>query len=73
MTYQTILYETKGPIGILTLNRPERLNAINQEMVGEVFDLFDRIEADENVRAIVVTGAGRAFSSRDACHPPSGA
>jgi enoyl-CoA hydratase len=63
MTYQTILYETKGPIGILTLNRPDRLNAIDQEMVGEVFDLFDRIEADENVRAVVVTGAGRAFSA----------
>jgi enoyl-CoA hydratase len=61
--YETILFEQKGPVGILTLNRPDRLNAINQEMVGEVFDLLDRLERDDSVRVIVLTGAGRAFSA----------
>jgi len=61
--YETILFETRGPIGILTLNRPERLNALNQEMITEIFDLFDRIEKDDAIRALIVTGAGRAFSA----------
>jgi enoyl-CoA hydratase/carnithine racemase len=63
MTYETILFENRGPVGLLTLNRPDRLNAISQQMIDEVNDLFDRVEADENVRALVVTGAGRAFSA----------
>ena len=74
--YETILFETKGPVGILTLNRPERLNALNQDMITEVFDLFDAIEKDDSVRALVVTGAGRAFSAgfdlKDAFNKPWG-
>jgi len=63
MSYDTILFETRGPVGLLTLNRPDRLNAISQHMISEVHDLLDKIEKDENIRALVVTGAGRAFSA----------
>lgn len=63
MAFETILFEMRGPVGILTFNRPERLNAINRRLMEECQALFDRIEGDESVRALVVTGAGRAFSS----------
>jgi enoyl-CoA hydratase/carnithine racemase len=63
MSYETIQFEMRGPIGLLTFNRPDRLNAISQRMIDEVNELLDRIETDENVRALVVTGAGRAFSA----------
>jgi enoyl-CoA hydratase len=63
MAYDTILFEMRGPVGLLTLNRPDKLNAINGKMVEEVGALFDRVEKDPEVRALVVTGAGRAFSA----------
>ena len=61
MSYNTILYEVNDGVLTLTLNRPERLNAYNREMQGEMIDAFDRADADDDVRAIIVTGAGRAF------------
>ena len=61
MSYNTILYDVDDGILTLTLNRPERLNAFNREMQGEMIDAFDRADADDDVRAIIVTGAGRAF------------
>lgn len=63
MNWQTILYETHGPVGVLTLNRPERLNALNATMLGEIQAVCDAVEADAAVRVLVVTGAGSAFSS----------
>jgi enoyl-CoA hydratase len=63
MAYDTILFEMRGPVGLLTLNRPDKLNAINGKMVEEVGALFDRVEKDPEVRTLVVTGAGRAFSA----------
>ena len=45
----------------ITLNRPEKLNAFTDRMAGELIDAFDRADADDAVRVIVVTGAGRAF------------
>lgn len=63
MTYQTILFETRGPIGLLTFNRPERLNAFSKTMVEEVNRQLDLVERDENIRVLVVAGAGRAFSA----------
>ncbi|WP_119459942.1 enoyl-CoA hydratase-related protein [Rhodospirillaceae bacterium SYSU D60014] len=63
MTYETITYELRGAIGLLTLNRPERLNAISQQMIDELNDLLDAVEKDEAVRVLVVAGAGRAFCS----------
>lgn len=61
--YETILVEKKKKIGILTLNRPEKLNAINLQMKKEVCRALDRLEDDENLRVVILTGAGRAFSS----------
>ena len=61
MSYNTILYDVEDGILTLTLNRPEILNAYNREMQSEMLDAFDRADADDEVRAIIVTGAGRGF------------
>jgi len=61
MAYEQILYEVKDQILTLTLNRPDRLNAFTPRMRNELIDALDRADADDQVRAIVVTGAGRAF------------
>jgi enoyl-CoA hydratase len=59
--YETIEYETRGPIGLVTLNRPDRLNAINKQMLDDLDALLDTIEADEDVRVVILQGAGRSF------------
>ena len=62
MTYQDIRYAIDGEgILTLTLDRPEQLNAVNASLMHELLDAFDRADADDAVRAVVVTGAGRAF------------
>ena len=61
MSYNTILYEVEDGILTLTLNRPEALNAFNREMLAEMLDACDRIDADDDIKAVIVTGAGRAF------------
>src|SRR5688572_19487179 len=60
-TYQNVLLTRAGAVGTLTLNRPEKLNAFGGEMRREVADALDDLEADGNVRVIVITGAGRGF------------
>jgi len=61
MTYETILYDVADDILTITLNRPDRLNAFTDRMMTELVDAFDRADADDGVRAVIVTGAGRAF------------
>lgn len=61
MTYETILYDVQDGILTITLNRPDKLNAFTRQMMAELIDAFDKSDADDNVRAVVVTGAGRAF------------
>ena len=61
--FTTIAVEKLGRIARLTLARPERANAINQTMLGEIGRALDEIEQDAGVRAVIVTGAGAAFSS----------
>ena len=61
MTYNTLRYEVADNILTLTLNRPENLNAFTVEMANELIDAFNRASDDDGVRAIVVTGEGRAF------------
>ena len=56
-----ITYEVADGIATLTLNRPDRLNALDAAMERELLDVWDRVDADDDVRAVVVTGAGRAF------------
>lgn len=61
MSYNTIRYDVEDGILTLTLDRPEKLNAFTHEMLREMLDAFDRADADDAVRCIIVTGAGRAF------------
>jgi enoyl-CoA hydratase/carnithine racemase len=61
MAYETLLYELDGPVLTVTLNRPDKLNAYTAIMGAELTDAFERADADDAVRAIVVTGAGRGF------------
>lgn len=63
MSYENILYETDGRLAFITLNRPEKLNALSNELRGEMFHAMKRAEADRSVGVIVLRGAGRAFSS----------
>ena len=61
MSYNTLRYETADCILTLTLNRPEHLNAFTVEMGHELIEAFNRASSDDDVRAIVVTGQGKAF------------
>ena len=61
MEYTQIIYEVADNIATITLNRPEKLNAFTGTMMYEIVDAFDQVDADDNVRAVIVTGAGRAF------------
>jgi enoyl-CoA hydratase/carnithine racemase len=61
--FTTIKVETLGRVARLTLNRPERANALDQTMLGEIGVALDELQQDADVRALIVTGAGAAFSS----------
>src|SRR3979411_1631285 len=61
MAYETIKYEVAEQILTITLNRPDKLNAFNGAMQKELIGAFDQADKDDNIRAIIVTGAGRAF------------
>jgi enoyl-CoA hydratase/carnithine racemase len=73
-----VVYERRGPAAWLTLNRPEKLNAINGPMVAGLRALFRRALDDDEVKVVVLTGAGRAFSAgydlaEEVAKPPEGA
>ncbi len=60
----TVLFEKRATVALLTLNRPGKLNALNYDLIDRLMALLDRIEADDDLRAVVLTGAGdRAFSA----------
>lgn len=61
LAYEQIIYDVKDGIATITLNRPEKLNAFTGTMMTEMIDAFDKIDADDDVRCVIVTGAGRAF------------
>lgn len=63
MSTELIRYERRNSIAVLTLSRPEKLNAVNRAMITELGRALDTAEADDSVRAIVLAGAGRAFSA----------
>ena len=63
MSYQVILYEKRAHVAIITLNVPERLNAISAALRHDVHMAVDEAHADDDVRAVVLTGAGRGFCS----------
>ena len=63
MPFQTLRYEQQDAIGYLTLNRPDRLNALSPTLMAELREALDAIAANPDVRALILTGAGRAFSA----------
>jgi len=63
MPYETILVETRGPVGLITLNRPKALNALSDQLVTELGQALDALEADDAIGAIVVTGSEKAFAA----------
>lgn len=63
MPYENILLEKRDGIAKLTLNRPEKLNALSQPLLADLRGALDEVEGDHDVRVLILTGAGRAFSS----------
>ncbi len=61
MEYTQILYDVDDRVATITLNRPDQLNAFTTRMMRELIDAFDRVDGDDEVRAVIVTGAGRGF------------
>jgi enoyl-CoA hydratase len=61
--YQNILVERRGPVGMITLNRPQALNALNAALIGELAKAIDDFESDDAIGAIVLTGSERAFAA----------
>ena len=59
--YQTIRYEKDGNIGILTIDRPEALNALNSTVIGELYQVIDEVENDSTLGCLIITGEGRSF------------
>jgi enoyl-CoA hydratase/carnithine racemase len=69
MFYEHILIDGEDGVGIVTLNRPDKLNAMNRQLSSELHDAVKRMEADEAIGCIVITGAGdRAFSAGGDIH-----
>lgn len=63
MAYETILVETRGRVGLITLNRPKALNALNSEVLKDVVAAAEAFEADPKIGAIVLTGSEKAFAA----------
>ena len=61
MNFEEILYSVDGPVATITLHRPDKMNAFTNRMLKEMIAAFDLADADDDVRAVIVTGAGRAF------------
>ena len=62
-SYDTILVETRGRVGLITLNRPQALNALNSALVGEVNQALDGFERDPGIGCVVITGSEKAFAA----------
>jgi enoyl-CoA hydratase len=63
MAYETILVETKGKVGVITLNRPQALNALNGQLIAEINQALDGFERDAGIGCIVLTGSEKAFAA----------
>ncbi|WP_417316622.1 enoyl-CoA hydratase [Emcibacter sp.] len=63
MSYEMILVDRKEPVGVITLNRPEALNALNSQLMNEMTEALRGFEADDEIRAIVITGSEKAFAA----------
>ncbi|OHB27626.1 MAG: enoyl-CoA hydratase [Phenylobacterium sp. RIFCSPHIGHO2_01_FULL_69_31] len=60
-SFETLLYAVEDGVATITLNRPDKLNAFNTQMMKDLIAAFDETDGDDNVRAVIITGAGRAF------------
>ena len=63
MTYEMILSETRSRVGLITLNRPQALNALNNQLMREVMDAFESFDQDDGIGAMVITGNEKAFAA----------
>ena len=63
MEYSTLKFDRDGEVATLTLNRPEKRNAISTPMIDDLFAALSAAEADKSVRVVILTGAGKAFCS----------
>ncbi len=72
MEYHNLLFKVKEGIGYLTLNRPEKLNSLSRELMDELRQALDMIEADSMVKVVILTGSGRAFSAGFDISPETG-
>ena len=63
MDYNTIVFNKENHIATITMNRPQRLNAINDQMINELIAAFDYVDNDDDIRVLILTGAGQAFCS----------
>jgi enoyl-CoA hydratase len=63
MAYENIIVETKGRVGVIRLNRPQALNALNRALVTELFQAIDGFEADEGIGCMLLTGSDKAFAA----------
>ena len=63
MAYENLLVETRGHVGLIMLNRPKALNALSSPLMAELTNALDTFEADNNVRAMVLTGSEKAFAA----------
>jgi len=61
--YKSITWETEGPVGIITLNRPETMNSMTDELRTELPHVLDRAAGDKDLRVLIITGSGKAFSA----------
>ncbi|WP_020179412.1 enoyl-CoA hydratase [Methylopila sp. M107] len=61
--YETLLVETRAAVGLVTLNRPKQLNALNAQLIGELGQALQAFEADDGVGAVVITGSEKAFAA----------
>jgi enoyl-CoA hydratase len=63
MAFETVLFEQRGKVGLITLNRPAALNALNAQLIAELNQVLDACEADEGIGAMVLTGSEKAFAA----------
>ena len=63
MAFETILLDIHGKVGLITLNRPQALNALNAQIVGEINQALDQLERDPNICCVVLTGSAKAFAA----------
>lgn len=61
MAYEEVVYTTKGPVGILTLNNPQKINALSRQMIAEMIDVLGGVAEDEEIKVLIIRAAGKHF------------